>query len=135
MIKNGIPIIGICLGMQLMARHSEEGNKEGIGWFEMDVTRMNVVDKHKYKVPHTGWNQITFDKYHPLMRDLEDNCEFYFVHAYCIKSAPKRDIISSTEYESEFVSGVHRDNIVGVQFHPEKSLSSGDTLLTNFIKL
>ena len=134
-IKNGIPIIGICLGMQLMARHSEEGNIEGLGWFDMNVTRMNVVDKYKYKVPHTGWNQITYEKSHPLMKNLDNNCEFYFVHAFYIKIAPKRDIISSTEYESEFVSGVQRDNIVGFQFHPEKSLKSGDTLLTNFINL
>jgi imidazole glycerol-phosphate synthase subunit HisH len=130
-----IPILGICLGMQLMAKHSEEGDVNGLGWFDAEVVRFKVRDTLKYKVPHIGWNQVTIKKHSPLFDNVDLSTGFYFVHSYHILCMNSQDILNETEYEYLFVSAIHRDNIWGVQYHPEKSHDAGEQLLRNFSKL
>ena len=129
------PILGICLGMQLMAKHSEEGNVDGLGWFDSKVVRFNIKDTLHYKIPHTGWNQVTIAKQSPLMRDIMPQSEFYFVHSYHMVTSQLQDVLNETEYEYSFVSGVEKENIFGVQYHPEKSHDTGEQLLKNFLAI
>ena len=129
------PILGICLGMQLMAKHSEEGNVEGLGWFDADVVRFQVQNTLKFKVPHTGWNQIIRTKDSMLMKDVPDLAEFYFVHSFHYKANDINDILNETDYEYRFTSAVEKNNIFGVQYHPEKSHDVGEQLLKNFIEI
>lgn len=129
------PILGICLGMQLMANKSEEGNVEGLGWIDADVVRFRINDKLKYKVPHTGWNQISISKESKLMHNIPNFSEFYFVHSYHFKTNNPVDILNETEYENRFVSAIEKENIYGVQYHPEKSHDIGELLLKNFVSL
>lgn len=129
------PILGICLGMQLMAKHSEEGNVLGLGWLDANVVRFNIKNTLKYKIPHTGWNQVLFAKQSVLMEKISELSEFYFVHAYHFKENKREDVLTYSEYEYQFVSAVEKDNIFGVQFHPEKSHDSGIQLFKNFISL
>ena len=126
------PILGICLGMQLMAKHSEEGNVPGFGWFDAEVVRFRVQDTLRYKVPHMGWNQVKVMKQSPLFADLNPDQSFYFVHSYHLKCNDQSDILNETEYEYSFVSAIQKDNIYGVQYHPEKSHDAGEKLLRNF---
>lgn len=129
------PILGICLGMQLLANHSEEGSSEGLGWIEADVVKFDVSDKLKYKIPHMGWNQIQIKKKSPLMNGIADMSEFYFVHSYHVKVKNEADSLNETGFDYEFTSAVERENIFGVQYHPEKSHDAGRQLLKNFIEL
>lgn len=129
------PILGICLGMQLMAKSSEEGNVNGLGWFDAEVIRFKVSDKLKYKIPHMGWNQIQNQKTSLLTKDIPDGSEFYFIHSYHFKCNSPSDILNLTEYEYSFPSAVEKDNIFGVQYHPEKSHDIGIKMLNNFIAL
>lgn len=129
------PILGICLGMQLLANKSEEGSSEGLGWIDAEVVKFSVSDKLKYKIPHMGWNQINIKKNSLLMRDVPDLSEFYFVHSYHVKPANERDVLNETSYDENFYSAVEKDNIFGVQYHPEKSHDAGAQLLKNFIDL
>lgn len=130
-----VPLLGICLGMQLMAAKSEEGNTAGLGWFDSEVVRFSISDTLKHKIPHTGWNQISIEKESPLMMNIESLSSFYFVHSYHWKTEIKSDILTTTEYEYRFVSAVEKDNIFGVQFHPEKSHDVGEMLFRNFLKI
>lgn len=129
------PILGICLGMQLMASTSEEGNTKGLNWIDATIDKFNVTDQLKYKIPHTGWNQIKPLKNSKLLDGIADSSEFYFVHSYHFNCKDKSDALFSTDYESAFISAVEHDNIIGVQFHPEKSHDTGMQLLKNFIEL
>ena len=129
------PILGICLGMQLMAKHSEEGDADGLGWFDAEVIKFDIKEKLKYKVPHMGWNQITKLKESLLMKDIPELSEFYFVHSYHIKCNNRNDVLNETEYENKFISAIEKENIFGVQYHPEKSHDVGEILLRNFINL
>lgn len=129
------PILGICLGMQLFAKHSEEGNVAGLGWIDADVVRFSVRDTLKYKVPHTGWNQISIKKNSALLQNIPDLSEFYFVHSYHFTMKNPDDILTETDYEYRFTSALEHENIFGVQYHPEKSHDVGNTLFSNFVKL
>lgn len=129
------PILGICLGMQLLAEKSEEGDSVGLGYIDGEVVKFRVSDSLKYKVPHMGWNQIIAKKESPLMKDLPEPKEFYFVHSYHFKTANESDVLNRTNYDYDFVSAVEKDNIFGVQYHPEKSHDTGAKLLKNFIEL
>ena len=129
------PVLGICLGMQLMANDSEEGNTEGLGWLNANVRKMKVNDTLKFKIPHMGWNKIIKSKESALMKGIPKSTEFYFVHSYYFQSNETSDILNETEYSFKFTSAVEKDNIFGVQYHPEKSHDFGDVLLNNFISL
>jgi|TARA_B110000263_G_scaffold248857_1_gene264815 glutamine amidotransferase len=129
------PILGICLGMQLMANTSEEGHENGLGWIEAEIVKMKVNNTIKYKVPHTGWNEVFSLKPSPLMKGISDGTEFYFVHSYYCKPHSLNTILNETEYAFRFTSAIEKDNIFGVQYHPEKSHDAGNQLLTNFIEL
>lgn len=129
------PILGICLGMQLMAKTSEEGNCEGLGWFDAKVVKFNINNTLKHKVPHMGWNQIIQSKESRLMTGLPENASFYFVHAYHLETTQKQDVLNETDYEYRFISAIEKNNIFGVQYHPEKSHDDGELLLKNFITL
>lgn len=129
------PVLGICLGMQLMAKDSEEGNTEGLGWLDANVRKMQVDDTLKFKIPHTGWNKITQSKKSHLMKGIPESSEFYFVHSYYLRSNETSNILNETEYCFKFTSAIEKDNIFGVQYHPEKSHDVGEVLLKNFISL
>lgn len=127
------PILGICLGMQLMTRRSEEGNVAGLGWLDAEVVHFKVQDSLKYKIPHMGWNQVSIAKESQLMKDIPANTEFYFVHSYHAQTSDRSIVLNETEYEYNFVSALEKDNIFGVQYHPEKSHDAGETLIKNFL--
>ena len=129
------PILGICLGMQLMCQISQEGESKGFGWFDASVTKMKVENKLKYKIPHIGWNTAERAKESQIFKGIEPEDEFYFVHSYCVANTVKEEILCKTVLESKFVSALAKDNIYGVQFHPEKSHESGFKLLKNFAEL
>lgn len=129
------PVLGICLGMQLMANDSEEGDVEGLGWMNAKVKKMKVNDTLKYKIPHMGWNKIIKSKESSLMKGIPEFTEFYFVHSYYFHSNETSDVLNETEYSFKFTSAIEKDNIFGVQYHPEKSHDAGEVLLNNFISL
>lgn len=129
------PVLGICLGMQIMASHSEEGDCAGLNWFDADVVRFNVQNKLKYKVPHMGWNNLLIKKDSLLMNGITEKDEFYFVHSFHFLPNSASDVLSETEYEYTFCSAVEKDNIWGLQYHPEKSHESGELVLKNFLRM
>ena len=134
-LEKNKPILGICLGMQLMTSFSEEGNENGLGWIDCKVSSFKVKDSIRYKIPHTGWNQIKIKKESRLMKNIPENSEFYFVHSFHVKNENVKDILNSTQYEYSFTSAFEKGNIFGVQYHPEKSHDSGFKILENFTKL
>lgn len=129
------PILGICLGMQLFANYSEEGNAKGLGWIDGNVEKFKTSDTLKYKIPHMGWNQISISKKSALLNDIPNLSEFYFVHSYHFINKDNQDKLCETNYEYAFTSAIEKNNIFGVQFHPEKSHDAGQLLLKNFIEL
>jgi glutamine amidotransferase len=130
-----IPILGICLGMQLMCNSSQEGNAEGLKWIDGKVKKFTVSDTIKYKVPHSGWNSVELHNNSPLMKNIAEEAEFYFVHAYHVELAEESLAINTTTYDYSFVSGFQKENIFGLQYHPEKSHALGDQVFKNFIEL
>ena len=126
------PVLGICLGAQMLGRSSEEGSAPGLGWIDMEVKRFEP--KPLRKIPHMGWNFVSKCKDHPMLEELDELSRFYFVHSYYMQPQNKEDILLTTNYEQVFVSAVARENIIGVQFHPEKSHKYGMQLLHNFAK-
>lgn len=134
-LEEQTPILGICLGMQLMARYSEEGEKEGLGWFDAEVRRFQIKDKLTHRVPHMGWNTVTVNKDSPLFRQVPPEMLYYFAHSYHMVCAFDEDILTTTDYEYSFTSAIQRSNIYGTQFHPEKSHDCGERLLGNFLAL
>jgi len=125
-----IPILGVCLGMQLLTRFSEEGKEPGLGWIPSRTCRF---PKHtNLKVPHMGWNVALPNKPNLLTKQLSDNSRFYFVHSYYVKVDDPVHSIMRTHYDIDFDSAIEKDNIYGVQFHPEKSHKNGMQILKNF---
>ena len=134
-LEKKTPVLGICLGMQLMALNSEEGKSNGLGWVDAKVKKFNIHDKLNFKVPQMGWNTISINKKSALMSGVLDESEFYFIHSFYIKCNNEEDILNTTVYESEFVSAIEKDNIFGVQYHPEKSHKIGEKIFKNFIQI
>jgi glutamine amidotransferase len=132
-LTDKIPVMGICLGMQLMAKKSEEGHVNGFGWIDAEVKRFNVSDKLRYKVPHMGWNQAIPATSNIFTKGLTGKESFYFVHSYHMVCHNPSQILANTNYEYDFASIVGYENIFGMQFHPEKSHESADILLNNFL--
>ncbi len=128
-------ILGVCLGMQLLCKCSEEGSNAGLGWIDAEVLRSNFSGKKEpLKVPHMGWNQVNVTHSAPLLTGLEHDNRFYFVHSYYVSCANASNILATTSYGLKFASAVISDNIMGVQFYPEKSHKFGMTLLKNFVE-
>jgi len=130
------PVIGICVGMQMMANKSDEGTLDGLGWIDANVKKFNELTiQHHTKLPHMGWNDVKPNENHPLFKGLEQESIFYFLHSFYFNCKDQKNIISTTDYGINFASSVHKENIFGIQFHPEKSHSYGEKLLENFAKL
>lgn len=127
------PILGICLGMELMTEKSEEGNAAGLGWFPAEIVKFRISETRGFKIPHMGWNRVRIKKQSALMSNIPETAEFYFVHSYHLKVRDESDVLNETEYEASFPSAIERDNIFGVQYHPEKSHDAGLRLLENFV--
>jgi glutamine amidotransferase len=135
-LEDKVPLLGICLGAQLLGNGSEEGTEKGLGWIDMDVVKF---DKEKMtddlKIPHMSWNEILIKKSSKLLEGLNNESRFYFVHSFHMKCNDEKDILTNTNYGYEFTSAVEKENIFGVQFHPEKSHKFGMKLLENFVKI
>lgn len=127
------PILGICLGMQLLCKRSEEGLLEGLGIIDAEVKKFSSIAG--LKIPHMGWNTANIQRENLLFRDMQQDLRFYFVHSYHVNCFNSRDVISTTTYGYEFTSAINSGNIYGVQFHPEKSHKYGMQLLRNFVEL
>ncbi len=131
-LEEKVPILGICLGMQLFADFGyENGETKGLGFINGSVKRLTT----KLKLPHIGWNEVNFRKKDELFKDLENNKDFYFVHSYYFQCANSEENLAFTNYNFEFPSIVRKNNIVGFQFHPEKSLKNGLKLIKNFLNI
>ena len=132
-LEQKTPILGVCLGMQLLCKRSEEGQLPGLGWLDAEVIRFkfdgNIAN---LKIPHMGWNTLTVRQPYPLFADLEAENRFYFVHSYHVVCADRGNVLAQTNYGFDFASAVVKDNIMGVQFHPEKSHKFGMRLYKNF---
>jgi glutamine amidotransferase len=127
----GTPILGICLGTQIILSHSEEGDTSCLGLIEGTVPRFSLSDP-LLKVPHMGWDSIVLVRGHPVLRDLREGDEFYFVHSFFPKPARTDAVIATCGYEQEFAAIIGERNLIGTQFHPEKSGPAGLTILKNF---
>ena len=133
---NKVPVVGICLGMQIMAKSSDEGKLPGLGWFDAEVKLFDsksIIFKTQY--PHMGWNTIEPAKPSPILEKLDTGSRFYFLHSYYIVCNEQADVLTRTTYGITYASSVNKGNIFGIQFHPEKSHSNGVQLLKNFALL
>jgi glutamine amidotransferase len=130
-----VPVLGVCLGMQLMARGSEEGNLPGLGWIGTTVRRFDQVADPGIRVPHMGWNEVSAVASSPLIADLPPEARFYFAHSYRYSPDEVPSILVSRYGRTAFTSAFHSGNIYGAQFHPEKSHRFGMWLLSNFAKV
>lgn len=129
-LENKKPILGICLGMQLLTKGSEEGKEKGLGWINAQTLKFDLKDK-TLVVPHMGWNKVFPQDTKTIFEFLEDN-RFYFVHSYHVVCNNDANILATVNYGENFVCSIYNDNIYGVQFHPEKSHKFGMQLLKNF---
>jgi glutamine amidotransferase len=129
------PILGICLGMQLFTKSSEEGNATGLGWLDADTVQFSFPDaEKKFRIPHIGWNSLNLERPSQLYDGIDENPSFYFVHSYYVKSNNSENVAARTDYGLSFTSSMVSDNIYATQFHPEKSHDDGLKLLQNFIE-
>lgn len=129
-----IPILGICLGMQLMCRSSEEGTLPGLGWIAGDVSRFTTSETENLRIPHMGWNTLKIVKDNPFLPLEDTEKRFYFVHSYRVSCDNHDDPIALTHYGGDFVAAFQHDNLIGVQFHPEKSHRFGVDLIRRFVE-
>ena len=132
------PFLGICIGLQMLFEHSDEGDVSGLGVFAGGVRRfpaekMQGHAGERLKVPHMGWNEVEQKQSHPLWKGIADKSRFYFVHSYCVDPVDRQCVAGTTDYGIPFTSAVARDNIFAIQCHPEKSAQTGLALLSNFI--
>ncbi len=133
--KKGLDILGICLGMQLFCKSSNEQNyTEGLSFVEADVHELKNLGC-ELKLPHIGWNNVQFKKESKIFNGIENNSDFYFVHNFAVKCNDEKLVLTTTNYDVEFVSAFQKDNIYAVQFHPEKSSASGLKIIQNFLEI
>lgn len=132
-VQHKKPILGLCLGMQLFAQRSEEGQLPGLGWLEAEVIRFKFDAANAHlKIPHMGWNTITPCLSHPILAEMETEPRFYFVHSYHVVCTNHQNVLAQALYGFDIAAMVIQDNIIGAQFHPEKSHKFGMKLLKNF---
>jgi len=135
MIKK-VPIIGICVGMQMMGNSSDEGNLDGLKWIDATIRKFDETKIQQVtKLPHMGWNDVKPICSNSLFKGLEKEALFYFLHSYYFECNDKADILATSEYGVPFTCAAHHENVYGIQFHPEKSHHYGETLLHNFAKM
>jgi glutamine amidotransferase len=131
-VEDRIPVLGVCVGMQILADASEEGSKAGLGWIDGQVRRLDVG---ALPLPHMGWNAPAAVDGEPLFAGLKPDAEFYFLHSYYFDADQPGDVVAFADYGSRFPCAVRRGNVMGVQFHPEKSHHNGVRLLKNFAEI
>jgi glutamine amidotransferase len=135
-IEQKIPVIGICVGMQIMGNSSDEGKLEGLKWIDSEIKKFDEsLIKQRTKLPHMGWNDVKPINNHPLFIGLEKEAVFYFLHSFYFKCNNSLNIIAESDYGLTFSSAVNKANIYGIQFHPEKSHRNGEKLLYNFAQI
>lgn len=130
-----VPVLGLCLGAQLITNSSEEGKLRGLGWVNGESVRFhfeNLENNQTLKIPHMGWNVLQIVQNHPYLESLPEDQRFYFVHSYYLICKDQKDVIANTTYGYPFASIIGHDNVVGMQFHPEKSHKFGLQVLRNF---
>lgn len=132
-VQAGLPVLGLCLGMEIMASDSEEGTLPGLGWIPGRVVRFTLPPGDVRRIPHMGWNYITPVTDLPLLHELGERPRFYFAHSYHFVAASPGDVAATTTYGIPFASVIHHDNVTGIQFHPEKSHRFGLKLFENFL--
>lgn len=136
-INNGRPLLGVCVGMQLLADYGHENSTtQGLGWIKGQVEPLTFEENNeqRLKIPHMGWNELHVKTQHPVMSEIEDGDAVYFVHGYHFTKTSAENIIATTNYGGEITAIVGRDNIFGVQFHPEKSQIIGQKILQNWLE-
>jgi imidazole glycerol-phosphate synthase subunit HisH len=132
--RRGRPFLGICVGMQLMAERGREFETvAGLGWIAGEVAAI-TPDDPALKIPHMGWNELEFRAPHPVFEGIEPGAHAYFVHSFALACAERRDLVAIADYGGEITAAVGRDNLVGTQFHPEKSQATGLRLIANFLR-
>jgi glutamine amidotransferase len=129
--KKGTPILGICLGTQIILSHSEEGDTTCLGIIDGNTRKFKLSDP-SLKIPHMGWNTISIKKQHPMLKGIADETEFYFVHSFYPQPSNREDIIAECEYELRFPAAIAKGTLFATQFHPEKSGAAGLSILDNF---
>lgn len=129
------PVLGVCVGMQMLAASSEEGTQPGLGWIDAEVVKFETSAAVTLRVPHMGWNDVRPSRPGSLFQQFEEPPVFYFLHSYYVRCRAATDVLAVTTYGAEFACAVNRENIYGVQFHPEKSHQHGIQLLKNFASL
>lgn len=135
-LEKEIPVLGVCVGMQIMASSSDEGELAGLGWFAARVKKFEeALLKGKPKIPHMGWNTAFSVREHPVFKNIDVDKGFYFLHSYYFECKDKADILASTVYGKEFTSVANKGNIFGFQFHPEKSHMNGVNVFKNFAEM
>lgn len=134
-INGGLPVLGVCVGMQMLANRSDEGDRDGLGWIPGEIKRFDEANFEQLPhLPHMGWNDVSVAQNNPLLENIAEP-QFYFLHSYYFQPREMACSVGVTEYGGEFTSVVAKDNIYGTQFHPEKSHHWGVSLLKNFAEL
>jgi glutamine amidotransferase len=134
-LEKKVPVLGICVGMQILARNSDEGKASGLGWIDARVRNFRSLGLNELRLPHMGWNDLSAVTATPLLDELQSGASFYFLHSYFFECCRAEDVAGVSSYGADFCSVTQVKNVYGVQFHPEKSHHFGMQLLKNFAKL